>query len=198
MAYSPVPTVVTGDSWSGANANTYWRDNFAAGIPGMFTAKGDMAYASAANSASVLKIGTKRQVLNVASGVPAWGNPLIGCDIWRTTKQTFPANTLTKIQFDTEKFDTDSMWSSAAKDTINIPYTGFWKFILYISWPTAESVNKILFEDTIVSSLNWVFNQSVCWVTQKNAGTTYYVNIRSSQASPSVEIAHFQAIYLGA
>ena len=28
MAYNTVPTFSTGDTWSAANANTYWRDNF--------------------------------------------------------------------------------------------------------------------------------------------------------------------------
>jgi len=72
MAYSPVPTVTTGDTWSAANHNTYIRDNFAAGVPDIFTAAGDLAYATAANAASPLAIGSSDQSLSVVSGLPAW------------------------------------------------------------------------------------------------------------------------------
>lgn len=54
MAYTAVPTVTTGDLWTAANHNTYIRDNFAASAPDLFTAKGDIICASAANTAVVL------------------------------------------------------------------------------------------------------------------------------------------------
>lgn len=72
MSYSAVPTVSTGDTWSAANHNTYIRDNFAAGVPDIFTAAGDIAYATAANAASALAIGSSDQVLTVNSGLPSW------------------------------------------------------------------------------------------------------------------------------
>jgi len=72
MAYNAVPTVATGDTWSAANHNTYIRDNFAAGVPDIFTAAGDIAYATAANAAAQLAIGTSDQSLAVVSGLPAW------------------------------------------------------------------------------------------------------------------------------
>lgn len=74
MSYSAVPTVATGDTWSAANHNTYIRDNFAAGVPDIFTAAGDIAYATAANAASPLAIGSSDQVLTVKDGLPAWGD----------------------------------------------------------------------------------------------------------------------------
>jgi hypothetical protein len=76
MAYSPVPTVTTGDTWSAANHNTYIRDNFAAGVPDIFTAAGDLPYATAANAAAALAIGAAGQVLKVnASGtLPEWSS----------------------------------------------------------------------------------------------------------------------------
>jgi hypothetical protein len=73
MAYNPVPTVATGDPWSAANANTYWRDNFAAGVPDIFTAAGDMAYATAANVAAVLAKPSVTSIFRMlATGVPDW------------------------------------------------------------------------------------------------------------------------------
>jgi hypothetical protein len=77
MAYSAVPTVTTGDSWSAANHNTYIRDNFAAGVPDIFTAAGDIAYGTAANVADVLPIGATNQALICSSdGLPEWGDIL--------------------------------------------------------------------------------------------------------------------------
>ena len=75
IAYNAVPTVATGDTWSAANHNTYIRDNFAAGVPDIFTAAGDIAYATAANAASPLAIGTPGQVLkvNIGGTLPEWG-----------------------------------------------------------------------------------------------------------------------------
>ena len=75
MSYNAVPTVATGDAWSAANHNTYIRDNFAAGVPDIFTAAGDIAYATAANAAAALAIGSAGQVLISSSdGLPEWGD----------------------------------------------------------------------------------------------------------------------------
>lgn len=69
MAYSAVPTVVTGDSWSAANHNTYLRDNLAALWP--FTAAGDIAYASSATALARLAMGLGYQSIRVNSGATA-------------------------------------------------------------------------------------------------------------------------------
>lgn len=75
MSYSAVPTVATGDLWGAANHNTFIRDNFAAGVPDIFTAAGDLAYATAANAAAPLAIGSPGQVLTSSSdGLPEWQN----------------------------------------------------------------------------------------------------------------------------
>ena len=78
MAYNAVPTVATGDTWSAANHNTYIRDNFAASVPDIFTAAGDIAYATAANAAAPLAIGAPGKVLISSSdGIPSWGDAII-------------------------------------------------------------------------------------------------------------------------
>jgi hypothetical protein len=68
MAYVAVPTKSTGDLWTAADNNTYIRDNFAAGVPDIFTTKGDIAVATAADAASRLGVGADGQVLTAASG----------------------------------------------------------------------------------------------------------------------------------
>jgi hypothetical protein len=74
MAYNTVPTLVTGDPWSAANANIYWRDNFEAGVPAIINAAGDLVYGTAANAATVLAIGAAKKALKVNSGgtAPTW------------------------------------------------------------------------------------------------------------------------------
>jgi hypothetical protein len=62
MAYTPVPTVATGDLWSAANHNSYIRDNFAAGVPDIITAKGDLPVGLSVNAAGVLAIGANGQI----------------------------------------------------------------------------------------------------------------------------------------
>lgn len=68
MAYSAVPTKSVGETWSAAENNTYIRDNFAAGVPDIFTTKGDIAVASAADVAGRLGVGTNGYVILAASG----------------------------------------------------------------------------------------------------------------------------------
>lgn len=70
MAYSPVPTVVTGDLWTASNHNTYIRDNFAAGVPGILEAKGGIAVASGAQAAAELALGSAGDVLMVDPSAP--------------------------------------------------------------------------------------------------------------------------------
>ena len=63
MTYNAVPTVATGDLWTASNHNTYVRDNFAASVPDIFTAKGQIAVASAADAASPLNAGSDYKIL---------------------------------------------------------------------------------------------------------------------------------------
>ena len=78
MGYSVVPTVATGDLWTASNHNTYIRDNFAAGVPALFTGVGSMVYGSGVRSATELLIGAQGKLLKVlSSGLPGWGGPQI-------------------------------------------------------------------------------------------------------------------------
>jgi hypothetical protein len=67
MAYTTVPTVTTGDTWTAANHNTYIRDNFAAGLPALVQASGDLFYGNGSQALTRLPIGTYGQVLAVNS-----------------------------------------------------------------------------------------------------------------------------------
>lgn len=72
--YTPVPTVNTGDLWTAANHNTYMRDNFAAGVPDIFTAAGQIVYATGADAAAALAISTayRKLAINAGATAPEW------------------------------------------------------------------------------------------------------------------------------
>lgn len=78
--YNPVPTVATGDLWTASNHNTYIRDNFAAGVPHIFTTKGDLAVALGSQAAGRLGVGDNGDVLMAASAEAlgmAWDRNLV-------------------------------------------------------------------------------------------------------------------------
>lgn len=70
MAYTAHPTVVTGQTWSAAQQNTYVRDNLAA--LWLYTTKGDIVYALTSSTLARLAVGGTGAILTVASGAPAW------------------------------------------------------------------------------------------------------------------------------
>jgi hypothetical protein len=79
MAYTIVPEVIEGDSWTAKDMNRYVKDNFAAGVPGLFTAKGDIAVATGADAAARIGVGTDGDYLYADSantnGV-VWSSPI--------------------------------------------------------------------------------------------------------------------------
>jgi hypothetical protein len=72
MAYNTPPTKSTGDTFTATEFNTYIRDNFAAGVPDIFTTKGDLVVATGPNVGTRLGIGSNGQRL-VADSTQATG-----------------------------------------------------------------------------------------------------------------------------
>ncbi len=63
MAYTPVPAVSAGDWIDEVFINTYWVNNMAAGVPDVFSAKGQIAVGLGVDSMGVLNVGTDGDVL---------------------------------------------------------------------------------------------------------------------------------------
>ena len=71
MAYTtPVPTKAVGNTWTAAEHNTYIRDNFAASVPDIFTAKGQLPVGTGADTMTTLSIvSTTGYILSVDTTV---------------------------------------------------------------------------------------------------------------------------------
>lgn len=66
MAYVPLTPISNGDTIATAWGNQV-KDNFAAGVPDIFTTKGDIAVASAADAAGRVGVGTNFQIVHAMS-----------------------------------------------------------------------------------------------------------------------------------
>ena len=127
MAYTPIPTQNTGDLWTAANHNTYIKDNFAAGVPAIFTAKGDLAVASASGVAGRLAAGTNGHALQADSTQALgmkWAGIAGGAVAARYTMSgtTSVANTTsTIVNYATSVFDTHTAVTAGAAWKFTVP-----------------------------------------------------------------------------
>lgn len=80
------------------------------------TTNGDLLYGTGSGALSRLGIGSSAQVLTVTGGVPVWaaagGTSKPAFSATPSGNQSLSANTLTKIVFDTEQFDTAGNFAS--------------------------------------------------------------------------------------
>lgn len=113
MAYVPLSTVADGNTILTSWGNQV-KDNFAAGVPDIFTTKGDMAIASAGDAAGRLAVGANYQLVEALStatlGVQYGSGVRSIC--WKSGAQSIPHNTLTKMQIVTVVSDDYSMLDS--------------------------------------------------------------------------------------
>ncbi len=73
MAYTAVPSVVTGQTYPAASYNTYIKDNFAA--LWVYTTQGDIAYATGANALARLGISAANSLMRSTGSALAWFAP---------------------------------------------------------------------------------------------------------------------------
>jgi len=170
MAYTAVPTKSTGDLWTAADHNTYIKDNFAAGVPDIFTTKGDIAVATGANVATILGVGTNGQVL-VADSSESCGvkwDSLFNEQTYARYKvsstKSLTSGSTTIVDFDTEDFDTDSAVTTGAswKFTVPADYDGY-----YIICATV----------TLESSANWNAGERLILMAYKNNALFSYIGV---------------------
>ena len=126
MAYVDI-----GDVSDGGTIETTWGDqvraNFQAGVPDIYTTKGDLGVATGAHAASRLAAGANDSTLVAASGEATGLAWQIIPAVHLTKSGTTAMNTLawTSIEFDTETGDTDGMHEGVTNPSrITIPAGG--------------------------------------------------------------------------
>lgn len=203
MAYNAVPTVTTGDLWTASNHNTYIRDNFAAGVPDIFTTKGDLAIASGANAAGRLGVGSNGKVL-VASSAESlgikWTNGFSTGKASRSTTQALTAGAQTKVQFTTEDFDSESYFTLGSSNTrCTIPVSGIYLFVGAVKFSHSSnskyillSKNNVLVSEQFVMLGDGVVSGQVVGVFSLAASD--YIELQVQSGGPDLSFASLSVI----
>lgn len=120
MAYVPLTTVNSGDDILTTWGNQV-KDNFGAGVPDIFTTKGDSAYASGADVAGRLAVGSDFQIVHAKASATLGVEYSSGYFALVTAgAQSIPDNTDTKITTYSASIDTYSLLD-AANSRLTIP-----------------------------------------------------------------------------
>jgi hypothetical protein len=131
-SYTPVPAFYAGEIIDEVFLNTYWRDNMAAGIPDLFSAKGQMAIALGVDSMGVLNVGADGNVLTADStetlGVK-WSAANKMTRLRKSANQSLPGSSATTtITWDTEDQDDEVMHDNVTNNSrITFPRAGVYR-----------------------------------------------------------------------
>jgi hypothetical protein len=111
-------------------------------------ATGDILYASASNTLAKRAIGSTGQVLTVSGGVPTWatasGSSGPAFRAFRgTSSQSFSAFTETKIQFQSESFDTDSCYDNTTNYRFTPNKAGYYQVTLVVSVSQTDTTKNM-------------------------------------------------------
>ena len=136
MAYDAFPTQKIGELITAADINQIGA-NFAAGVPDIFTTKGDIAVATAADVAARLAVGANGDMLVADSSASCgvkWLQPGKSfAKYTRTTTLAIPNNTSTRLDFATQVYDTDTAVTTGASWKYEVPATGFYHVAVMIT-----------------------------------------------------------------
>lgn len=131
MAYTPVPTQNTTGTWTAAEHNTYVRDNFAAGIPGLMTTKGDLVAATGTDAGARLAAGSDGQALQVVGAATSslrfvTMNTKAQAQYKVSATQTVPTSTVKIVNYHTSVYDTASAVTTGASWKFTCNATGYY------------------------------------------------------------------------
>ena len=132
MAYSTVPTVNDGDTWSAAQHNTYIRDNFSALWP--YTTAGDMAVATSSTIIERLPIGSENNVLTIENNQVSWSNFYDSICYISANSISIPNVSWTTIQFANKIRDDLNAFDIAFPTTIDCTRTGIYNIAVSLKW----------------------------------------------------------------
>ncbi len=142
MGYSQLPARNAGDPFDITLYNTIKAD-FEAGVPDIFTAKGDLAAGTTADTAVRLAVGADGCELNAdsaqACGVVWHIKPWVR--VYINANLALVANTWTTITWTDERQDSDGMWSAANPTKLIVPTGGAGVYLIgaTVQWNTADA-----------------------------------------------------------
>ncbi len=166
MPYTPVPTKNTGDTFTANEFNTYIRDNFAAGVPDIFEANGDLAVGTGPDAATRLAVGNNWAILGVdpnAANKLAWRRGLFVA-AKSTTTQTIQNNTITGLTMGLLGDSFGQCWDTTY-NAIKLPVSLFngcvfmlTGYAVFVAPPVGDSLLEIALQSTgNPASGNWVY-----------------------------------------
>jgi hypothetical protein len=180
------------------------------------TTTGDTLYASAANTAARLGIGSTGQVLTVASGLPSWATPatpaVAGARVYKSTSQAFTPNTFAEVSWDLEVFDTDGFHSNVTNNnrfTIPSGKAGYYRIEYSVGpYNTTENYFKFMKNGSMVEQGDYAqpsgTTGNLYFSYIANLAVADYVSFQYQQSTASNKniqatgVTYAQIQYLGA
>lgn len=181
MAYIAVETVATGQAgWGATWVNTFIKNNFAAGVPDIFTTKGDLAVGTAADTATRLAVGAVNGYILFSDSSQTtglrWGFPGLA-KVNDNGSQTIGAIPEKLTQLDNEFYDLYSVW---AGDRFTSAMAGYYLVTCMFQFD--------------VSAGTWTANNKCLFMTYKNGAIYSHVVMGIAQASGSNYVISGSAI----
>lgn len=133
MAFTPPALRSLDDMITGSDWNTSIKANFEAGVPGLFTTKGDLAVGVGSQEAARLAVGSNGQWLQADTGytnLVGWDN-FHRAKVQRNSQVVVPNATFTYITFDAEVYDNGGL-AVPGSQVMTIQNDGIYKITGFI------------------------------------------------------------------
>ena len=161
MAYTVIPSMSKGDDISAPWWNQYVKDNFAAGVPDVFTAKGDLLVAEGADTLGILSVGSDYKFLEADStqtvGVKWSALPNTVARYKVSSGKTVNNTTTTIIDYDTSVYDPGTDVATGASWKYTAPATGKYfvaaslMFTASTSWYEGSNAQLQIYTDSALT-----------------------------------------------
>lgn len=209
MAYTPVPSVAAGDWIDEIFINTYWRDNMAAGVPDVFSAKGQLAVGTGVDTMGVLGVGANNTIL-VADSAQATGLKWAEVPTPKMTRLGKSANQSLAVGVITINWDTEAQDDEGLHDNVTnnsrITFAQSGKYRVETALPVNPNCTRVQIDlnGTTVHSSDKpaASGETVYLSVLLDVAASDYVEVKAAvQTSPSTSFANnarFLAIRLGA
>jgi hypothetical protein len=202
--------------FNSTSAAIFFAVDAADGMANVLTTTGDIIYSSSGTTAARLGIGTTGQVLNVASGIPAWATPatsgFVGARVYKSIAQAFTTATFTEVSWDLENFDTSGFHDNATNNnrfTIPSGKAGYYRVEYQLQpYNTGDNYWKMMKNGSVVESGDYAqvtgTTGQVLFLYIANLAVADYVSFQYAQYSGSNKNvqatggSYAQITYLGA